>query len=149
MGALIMTSTKRPRFQKRRRKLGWQSSGRTRAQRKSNDRSTIVEPTLEPSNHLKKDQIAPDGASSISKTYAFEDGIIRLTEKDFSKWEQAYPQLDLRAELLSLSKWAVEQGPQDWFHAVKGALAKRNRESKERRERPANGTGNPLFEGIT
>jgi uncharacterized protein YdaU (DUF1376 family) len=97
----------------------------------------------------KKDKIAPDGAPSISKTYAFEDGIIRLSEKDFSKFEQAYPQLDLRAELLSLSKWAVEQGPQDWFHAVKGALAKRNRESKERRERPANGTGNPLFEGIT
>lgn len=130
------------------------ASGRTRSQRKSNDRSTDAEPTLEPSNHPKKD-IAPDGAPTVVKVYAFEDGIIRLTEKDFSKWEQSFPRLDLRAELLSLSRWAAEQGPENWFHAVKGALTNRNRKAKAAAENAARGgnlpltpSGNPWPEGI-
>lgn len=39
------------------------ASGRTRSQRKTNGRSTVVEPTLEPSNHLKKD--AADAAPQV------------------------------------------------------------------------------------
>lgn len=42
------------------------ASGRTRAQRKSNDRSTSVEPTLEPSNHLKKDSEATASAAGAA-----------------------------------------------------------------------------------
>jgi hypothetical protein len=48
-----------------------------------------------------------------------------------------------------LTKWAGEQGPENWFFAVSGALAKRNRDEKMRREKPAVVRGNPLFEGIT
>jgi uncharacterized protein YdaU (DUF1376 family) len=105
------------------------ASGRTRAQRKSNGRSTDAEPTLEPSNHLKKD-IAPNGASTEGKVYAFESGVIRLTPKDFSKWEKAYSHLDLAAELIALEPWAAQQA--NWFHAVPGALTKKNRELKAR-----------------
>lgn len=130
------------------------ASGRTRAQRKSNDRSTDDEPTLEPSNHLKKD-IAPSGAPTSGKVYAFEDGVIRLTPKDFNTWEQSFSRIDLRAELLSLSKWAAEQPPGNWFHAVKGALAKRNRDAKAAAEAATrNGQlltpdGKPWPDGIT
>lgn len=60
--------------------------------------------------------------------YAFEDGVIKLNQKDFDQWRQAFAQLDLPAELLSLSAWARQQS--SWFNAVKGALAKRNREVK-------------------
>lgn len=68
--------------------------------------------------------------------YAFESGVIRLIEKDFSQWKSSFSYLDLPAELLGLSKWAGEQGS-NWYHAVSGALAKRNREAKERQtEKP-------------
>lgn len=72
----------------------------------------------------KRRDSTPNGVSK----YVFEDGIIRLNHKDFGKWEEAYEHLDLRSELMSLSHWATEQGEKNWFHAVKGALSKRNRE---------------------
>jgi DNA-binding transcriptional ArsR family regulator len=67
-------------------------------------------------------------------TYAFEDGIIRLNQRDFDNWRKAFSYLDLAAELLSLSKWAESEG-KNWFYAVKGALAKRNREVKSAKEK--------------
>lgn len=66
--------------------------------------------------------------------YFFEDGVIRLNQADFEKWRDAFPNIDLKAELLALSAWAGEQA--NWFHAVKGALAKRNRENKPRQQAP-------------
>lgn len=66
--------------------------------------------------------------------YAFESGVIRLTEKDFTNWKASFSYLDLPAELIGASKWAGEQG-QNWFHAVSGLLAKRNREAKAAKER--------------
>lgn len=74
-------------------------------------------------------------AHAGSSKYAFEDGVIRLSPKDFEAWSKAFSHLDLAAELLSLSKWADSEG-KNWFHAVKGALAKRNREVKAAKDRP-------------
>lgn len=112
-------------------RLAGKASGRVRSVKSSlNDRSDIVQPTIEPLNHLKKDY-TPNGVSK----YAFEDGIIRLTQKDFDQWQKSYSYLDLAAELLSLSKWAQSEG-KNWFHAIKGALAKRNRQVKESRDKP-------------
>lgn len=70
-----------------------------------------------------------DTAGAVTSIYAFEAGIIRLTKKDFEKWKGAFSNLDLAAELIGLQKWADELGPSKWFHAVAGALAKRNREA--------------------
>lgn len=91
-------------------------------------------PTARDQKEKKED--APNGAPP---KYFFESGVIRLSEKDFRKWEQSFTHLELRAELLSLTQWAAqikEQG-KDWFFAVSGALAKRNREIAEARKRPA------------
>ncbi|MCK1718881.1 hypothetical protein [Bradyrhizobium sp. 141] len=74
--------------------------------------------------------------STTTKPYAFEDGVIKLNQRDFDAWAKAFSNLDLAAELMSLSKWAESEG-KNWFHAVKGALAKRNREVKAVREKPA------------
>ena len=74
-----------------------------------------------------------DTASAVTTTYAFESGVIRLNQRDFEQWTKAFSHLDLAAELLSLSKWAESEG-KNWFHAVKGALAKRNREVKANKE---------------
>ncbi|MCA1831208.1 MAG: DUF1376 domain-containing protein [Actinobacteria bacterium] len=124
--------------------------GKAKADGKQSSSNATAGPDQPLTLNLAKKDIAPDGAPPTNgKVYAFEDGIIRLTEKDFGKFEQAFPRIDLRAELLSLSRWAVEQGPDNWFHAVKGALAKKNQQAKERTERAAPGRGNPLFEGIT
>jgi hypothetical protein len=72
----------------------------------------------------KKEMAAPAAEREI----IFESGCIRLNRRDFDQWQAAFTQLDLKAELLSLSGWASKQG--NWFNAVSGALAKRNREQK-------------------
>lgn len=112
-------------------RLAGKASGRSRSAKPPlNDRSPPVEPTLEPLNHLKKEE---DTANAVS-SYAFEDGLIKLNQRDFDNWSKAYGYLELSAELLSLSEWAKSQG-KNWFHAVKGALAKRNREVKAAKEK--------------
>lgn len=85
------------------------------------------------------------GGRKKEKEYAFEAGVIRLTERDFNNWKAAFSYLDLRAELVGASKWAGEQG-QNWFHAVSGLLAKRNREAKAAADR-AKDSGFKLMSG--
>lgn len=72
--------------------------------------------------------VVPSPPAHSAKSYAFESGIIRLEQKHFDQWKRAYPHLSLEAELISLTKWAGEQGPENWFFAVSGALTKKNRE---------------------
>ncbi len=77
-----------------------------------------------------------DTADAVPTTkFFFEAGSIRLTQKHFDQWKQAFSYLDLAAELISLQDWAGQQGNR-WFPAVSGALAKRNREVKAARESP-------------
>ena len=71
-----------------------------------------------------------EGPKGQSGKYAFESGIIKLTQYNFDKWRAAFSNLDLSAELIAMTEWAGEQGPEKWFHAVAGLLAKRNREQK-------------------
>jgi hypothetical protein len=66
--------------------------------------------------------------SLSGEPYAFEAGVIRLVSKDLEAWRRDFPNLSLEAELRSLAEWAGRENPKGWFHAVQGALAKRNRE---------------------
>lgn len=77
---------------------------------------------------------AVPSSPSSATAYAFESGIIRLNQKDFDRWKQSFSNLNLAAELESLVQYATDQGPQKWFFAVSGALAKRNREIGLRKE---------------
>ncbi len=86
---------------------------------------------LGPRTSTKTLDHAPTGASK----YFFETGCIRLTEKDFQNWKEAFSNLELKAELIGMAPWAAEQ--RDWFNAVCGALAKRNRTIAEARKKPA------------
>lgn len=102
-----------------------------------------------PEARIQKEEDAPDGAPP---RYAFESGVIRLNQRDLDRWKASFSHLDVPAELEGLSQWAGEQP--NWFHAVKGALAKRNREAGIRIEAHRNGqiltpSGNPWPEGIT
>lgn len=97
-------------------------------------------------NQEKKDYTA----DAVSPKYRFEDGVIRLNQKDFDNWARAFSYLDLAAELLSLSKWAESEG-KNWFYALKGALAKRNREVKSSKDKLAEQGGfrwNGGIEGV-
>lgn len=81
-----------------------------------------------------KEEDSPSGAAGNGLLpYAYENGIIRLNEKDLKRWQEAFTELNLRAELEALTHWAADQG-KNWFHAVAGALAKKNREAKIQRE---------------
>lgn len=99
--------------------------------------------SLKESKKENDDVKVPD--SVPREAYAFESGIIRLNQKDFDQWKLAFSHLDLAAELLSLTKWAGEQG-KNWFFAISGALAKRNREVGIKIEQAKNGQGAPTFE---
>jgi hypothetical protein len=78
-----------------------------------------------------------DTEAESSSQIVFQSGCIRLNRRDFDQWQAAFTQLDLKAELLSLSEWASKQG-KNWFHAVSAALAKRNREAKLALEKAKN-----------
>lgn len=101
----------------------------------------------------QKESKIPADAGQSPKEYEFEYGVVRLTKKHFSAWEKAYSYLDLRAELVSLEPWAREQS--NWFCALPGALARRNRDQKFRTEQAKQGgpslpltrAGNPWPEG--
>lgn len=77
---------------------------------------------------------AADADRRQHQTYAFEAGVIRLTEIDLARWVKAFPALSVEAELYSLADWAgrPENRPK-WFSAVSGALAKKNRDALDRR----------------
>ena len=98
---------------------------------------------LEARNKKEKDTAC---AVSTAKKYAFECGIICLTQKDFDQWKAAYSQLDLAAELTGLREWAGKQ-EKNWFHAVSGALTKRNREVKLAKEKPGKSHNDEFWKG--
>ena len=115
--------------------------GRRQISKRWDDRSPIDDPNRSDSNEpntymldarVQKEREDTADAVPSSATYAFESGIVRLSEKDFKKWEIAFPRLDLRAELTGLSEWANQQSDR-WFFALSGALAKRNRTVLEAR----------------
>lgn len=124
-------------------------------QHRERQRNVSVTPPETENRNREESKIAASAATTTGKVYEFEDGIIRLTAKDFIKWEKAFSYLDLRAELTTLVKWAGDEGPDNWFFAVSGALGKRNREVKKQLDLAKQGgpqlpltrAGNPWPEG--
>jgi len=90
------------------------------------EREKIPSQELFPENN-NQDTRKPRKNGHNREPYAFEAGVIKLAQSDFDKWKKAFPNIALEAELLGLAAWA-EQQPK-WFHAVSGALAKKQREA--------------------
>lgn len=84
-----------------------------------------------PQSQSQRKEDAPSGAPPNGKLYAFESGVIRLNQRDFELWKANFTNLDVGAELLAMTEWAGQQ--RSWFNAVKGALAKKNQQAKERK----------------
>lgn len=114
--------------------------------------SSAVSETAPDTEQIQNRKDIAASAAPSTKEIVFEQGSIRLTAKDFSKWKDAFSYLDLAAELTALAPWAADQ--RSWFNAVSGALAKRNREMKLRVDSaktnglPLTPSGNPWPEGI-
>lgn len=84
---------------------------------------------LNPETPETYDCDAADATPRNPSRYHFEAGIIRLNKRDYDEWEASYPNLNLPGELRALQSWAKEQG-KNWFFAVPGLLAKRDREAR-------------------
>jgi len=97
-----------------------------------------------PSPSQEKEE-PPDGGP-VSKKFAFECGVIRLNQRDFDLLKASFSHLDLAAELVGMSEWAATE--KNWFMAVKGLLAKRNREAGIRIEAQRNGAVTDHGRGI-
>src|SRR5262249_44769606 len=73
---------------------------------------------------------------SEPEPYFFEGTTIKLIGRDYHELERAFTYLDLRAELHGLDGWATREGlGKNWFHAVRGALAKSNSKARLEIER--------------
>lgn len=91
--------------------------------------------------HPEKPETPVRAAASRSSRardgYAFESGTIRLTKADFEKWRVRFSAINLEGELTGLTGFAERETGEgrQWFHAVAGALAKRDREARANAER--------------
>lgn len=77
------------------------------------------------SSYKETDGLQLKGAAEAPpSSVAFEAGIIRLTQKDLDAWKRAYSDINVEAELHSMSAWAGKQ--ESWFDACRGLLGKKN-----------------------
>ena len=70
---------------------------------------------------------------SPNKRYAFEGKIIKLKQKDFDEWQKAYPDLNLRGELLQRDIWLQQQPAAEqkrWFISTSQFFIKQNMRRK-------------------
>lgn len=84
-------------------------------------------------NDNKKEIKKKDSADAPNKQYAFEGKIIKLKQKDFDAWKLAYPDLNLRGELLQRDIWLQEQPEAEqkkWFISTSQFFIKQNERRK-------------------
>lgn len=85
-------------------------------------------------DETRQDYISADAPN---KQYAFEGKIIKLKQKDFDAWKLAYPDLNLRAELLQRDAWLQAQPPEEqkkWYITTSQYFIKRNEIRKAQNE---------------
>lgn len=70
-----------------------------------------------------------ESPKGLPAKYAFDGDVIRLTKLDFEKWAQAYPRIDLRAELTARDAWLATSSAKDrerWFVSTAAHLKNQN-----------------------
>lgn len=73
---------------------------------------------------------ASAGPAPSDDRFAFKATTIKLSSRDLERWRKDFPHISLVAELWALDEWAGQQA--NWFIAVSGALAKKERAALER-----------------
>lgn len=77
-----------------------------------------------------EERVFPAAPERPPKEYFYENRFIKLNEKDFKRWEKAFPDLNLMAELETFIFWD-RLTEKNWFHVVPQALKKKNEELKK------------------
>jgi hypothetical protein len=112
--------------------------------RKRNGTVTVTLPREQSTEaETERKEEPPDGGSS---KFAFESGVIKLNRRDLDLWKASFTHLDVAAELIGMAEWASHES--NWFMAVKGLLAKRNREVGIRKSQQQNGAVTDHGRGI-
>ena len=86
-----------------------------------------------------KQEELPAVAGAATSRYRWEGRIIRLNDRDFTRWAASFKHLCLEAELESLDAWlvspeATEKHRKGWLHVVAGALKNRNDAAKAKHD---------------
>jgi uncharacterized protein YdaU (DUF1376 family) len=108
----------------------------------SNESDTYSEylfPPTESDTSAPPSPVGAGAAPSKSSRYRWEGRIIRLNDRDFTRWAASFKHLCLEAELESLDAWlvspeATEKHRKGWLHVVAGALKNRNDAAKAKHD---------------
>ena len=68
----------------------------------------------------------------MEKAYAFEGEFVKLNRKDFNRWKEAFPNVELEGFLTSYDAWLKtqpEKVQKEWYMRCSGYLAKKNQEN--------------------
>lgn len=70
--------------------------------------------------------------------YAFHGVVVKLRQAHYDQWQEAFPNLDLRAQLTSRDAWLSDQQSatqKKWFNSTAAWLAKKQQETRAVMER--------------
>lgn len=106
------------------------------------DCSQII-PRIFPPDTIGEDRKGYDlevRANARNDDYAFAGTVVRLNVKDFDRWQKAYSNLDLLAELTARDVWlasdqATDEDRKKWFLTTSKYLANRNAEAKSKADK--------------
>jgi hypothetical protein len=83
-------------------------------------------PRVVPTEWKGKEGIKEEDNNTVSKerngAYAFEHGCVKLTEVHLRQWQEAFPHVSVKGELIAKEPWLAQQ--KSWFQAAAGWLAK-------------------------
>lgn len=108
-------------------------------------RSDHTEPDTEPDTDIIK-----TGRASAPKDYAFEGRTIRLTQRDFDRWQKAYSAIpDLSAELAKADAFYTDNPVDDgkWFFPVSKWLERVHRDNSMK-VRTARAEDEAIYRGV-
>lgn len=102
--------------------------------------ATITKEDKEYNNIYNNTPLTPqedEGEKKVmEKAYAFEGEFVKLNQKDFNRWKQAFPNVELEGFLTSYDAWLKKQPEKvqkDWYMRCSGYLAKKNQENAKSR----------------
>lgn len=114
-------------------------------------RNVSVTPPENRGQNTEEDKTA-DAVVVPKKKYAFEGGIIKLSQKHFDNWTKAYPNLFLPAELTARDAWfmsdrATDDDRKNWYISTSKYLANQNQAARTKASplRPADFTDQELL----
>lgn len=90
--------------------------------------------TVSDQSRTTQEEGKEDKEEKNNTDYAFSGRVIRLTFADYRRWQNAFPDLDLRAQLTGRDAWLTERPEAErrkWFYTTPTWLANKQQEAKQ------------------